>query len=555
MASNEAPPWSRRRRDKDEEQNYDHVTWEPKDPPGGAGTVDAGSAGSSGTGGSGSSKSRRNPIFPLVGVFLVALLSIIACNSAVYAVDEKEYALQLRFGELTAVRNAGGLYVKAPFIESIQRIERRTLQAELEPLEVPDQDKERLIIEMVIRYRITNPQAFRESLRTEATAKNRLQNIAYSAMRDAISQHDRTEVIGAKPAIADDGRPIFDPETNLPVTISLENSRAAINEAIISRIREDVESQNFGITVISAGIKRADFPASVTNSIINRLREERNRVAQRHRADGEEEYRRRIASVDAEAAILLAEARRDAQRTRGEAEAEAIALVRNALTQDPEFYTFQRTLESYRKILDKGATVIISSEGDHPWLKYLFNKPELNGGKPEVMPEAIPDEPEESAPEETADTARNDTIEDTTATAAETEAASVEMTTGAPAEASPDAAADAATPAPTEEVTETPAETPGDAPSATTTAATTAATTATTTSSGHQETAPPAESVEAEGAAAEGPMKTHRLPQPATGTQALRNQPPIQPEGADLPAGGKRLRAHLHNPSQGVTPR
>ena len=290
---------------------------------------------------------------------IAALVALIVTTSALYQINQTEYGLQMRFGKVKEIRTQPGLYAKAPFIDNIQRIDRRTLRADIPPREVPDQDKERLIIDSVIRYQITDPLAFRIALRNEATARERLQNIIYSAMRDTIAQHDRTEIIGARARLDENGKTVNN-EEGLPSYESLVDTRDEIAGEIQRRVHEAVTSQGYGITILSADIKRADFPPQVRSTIIDRLRSERKRVAARHRADGEEEYRKRTATVQRDADILLAEARRDARETRGEGDAEAIRLVQETLAQDPEFYTFIRTLESYERSIQPGALLVLT---------------------------------------------------------------------------------------------------------------------------------------------------------------------------------------------------
>ena len=303
----------------------------------------------------------------------LALTALIVVTQFLYKVDQREYALELRFGEVRHVRTSPGLYIKAPFTDSVQRIDSRTLRADIPPREVPDRDKERLIIDVVVRYRITDPLAFRKTLRNEATAHERLRNIMYSAMRDTVGKHDRTDIIGAKQKTDDSGRPVNN-EEGLPVYESLINTRDQIAANMHHSVAESVTSQQYGISIISVDIKRADFPPQVRSSIIDRLWAERQRIAARHRADGEEEYRKRTAGVQAQADILIAEARRDARQTRGRGEAEAISIVQKALEQDPEFYTFLRTLESYETSIQSGATLVLT---DQPggYLNTLANPP------------------------------------------------------------------------------------------------------------------------------------------------------------------------------------
>ena len=299
-------------------------------------------------------------ILTVVVSVLGGLLLFVVMMSALYSVDQREYALQLRFGEVKEIRTQPGLYIKAPFTDSVQRIDRRTLRADIPPRQVPDQDKERLIIDTIIRYQITDPLAFRQTLRNEATAYERLQTIIYSAMRDTIAQHDRTDVIGARPKLTETGD-LVNNDQGLPIYEPLAETRDAIGAAIQTRVSKAVTDQGYGITIISADIKRADFPPEVRTSIIERLWAERQRVAARHRADGEEEYLKRTAAVQAQADILIAEARRDARETRGEGDARAIALVQEALQLDPAFYGYLRTLESYETSIQPGAILVLSS--------------------------------------------------------------------------------------------------------------------------------------------------------------------------------------------------
>ena len=292
-------------------------------------------------------------------LLVIALLALLSLSACLYKVSENEYALQLQFGKVKSVRTSPGLYTKAPFIDSISRIDKRTLRADIPPREVTDQDKERLIIDSVIRFQITDPVSFHQTLRTKATAKERLQDIVYSAMRDTIAEHDRTDIIGARPILNEDGKPLTD-DQGLTLYERLADTRDSISNKIQERLAATVSDQKYGITIISADIKRADFPEQIRSSIIDRLIAERQRVAAKHRADGEEQYRTRTAAVQAEADILIAEAERDARQTRGQGEAEAISIVEEALREDPDFYTFLRAMESYETSIRPGSTVILT---------------------------------------------------------------------------------------------------------------------------------------------------------------------------------------------------
>ena len=296
-----------------------------------------------------------------------------AIKGSLFKVDEREFVLVLRFGEIVNVYYDSGLGVKAPFIDGIQRIDKRTLRADIPPRAVPDKDRERLIVDVIVRYRIVDPVAFRVTLRNEETAFDRIQTIIYSAMRDTIATKDRTEVIGAKQLLDEQGRPLNNDE-GLPIYEALIDTRDDLTEEFRVRVQNASTNQNYGIEIISANIKRADFPEQVEGAILDRLRAERQRVAAAFRANGEEEYRQRTAAAQAEADILIAEAERDARKIRGEGEAEAIAIIQDALQRDPDFYRFIRKLESYERSITPGTMLLLDSEDDS-YLDMLISGP------------------------------------------------------------------------------------------------------------------------------------------------------------------------------------
>ena len=320
------------------------------------------------------------PTTLMITVAIVLPLLVIACSataSALYSVDESEYALELRFGEVQNVRRSAGLYVKAPFIDSVQFINKKTLRADIPEREIPDQDKERVLIDYVVRYHITDPVAFRKTLRNEATAEQRISDIMFSAMRDVIAKRDRNEIIGARPLLDESGIVLKDDE-GLPLYESLVSTRDEIGEEIRQSIQQAATDQEYGINILGADIKRADFPQQVTQSIIERMRAERLRIANLYRATGDKEYATWTAEVQKKADIIIAEARRDARKVRGQGDAEAIAIVQDALNEDTDFYTFLRSLESYQDSIQPGAVIVLTA-GEDSYLDMFASPPPAGG--------------------------------------------------------------------------------------------------------------------------------------------------------------------------------
>ena len=259
-----------------------------------------------------------------IGVFFLV-------PQVVFVVDETEVAIVTRFGELQGVQENPGLNFKTPFVEKVTKYEKRLLIFDAPPQSMLTRDKKRLEIDVYARGKIVNPRLFRETVFTEANAATVAIPIISSSLREEIAKDDQIEII------------------------------AVNREEIMIRVRDAVAPQlvPFGIEVIDIRIKRADFPATIADSVYARMQAERKRIADRERAEGAERDAEVRASVDREAAIIRAEAERDAQITRGEGEAESVKIFAEALQQDPDFYAFQRSLQAYRIFLPDGNTTLV----------------------------------------------------------------------------------------------------------------------------------------------------------------------------------------------------
>ena len=303
----------------------------------------------------------------LIIVAIVIIVGLVVLRQALYVVDVTEQVIILRFGEVVDTKTQPGLSVKAPFVDTVVRMDKRILRIDAPPVSMPDQDKENLVIDIYARYRITDPVQFRKTLQTENTARSRLGDIVTSTLRDRVALRDRTDIIGAKPLRDDNGEPVVD-EEGLPL-VEAQETRTQILDEVLQAVRETTQRDNFGIQIIDVRIKRADFPEAVTASIYTRMRAERNRIAAGFRAEGEEEDRKIRAATDRDRDIILAEAERESNKRRGEGEAEAISILAEALNRDPELFAFLRSLEAYQRIIRQQDTIILSS--DAPLFDYL----------------------------------------------------------------------------------------------------------------------------------------------------------------------------------------
>ena len=304
----------------------------------------------------------------LIIIAIVVIVGLVLLRQALYVVDITEQVIILRFGEVVNTRTTPGLNAKLPFVDNVVRLDKRILRIDAPPVSMPDREKENLVIDVYARYRITDPVQFRKTLQTENTARSRLGDIVISTLRDRVAQRDREEIIGAKPLVDETGATVVD-EEGLP-QVEPQETRTEILDEVFNEVRNITQQGNgFGIEMIDVRIKRADFPEAVTNSIYTRMRAERNRIAARFRAVGEERDRIIRAETDRERDVIVATAERDSNRIRGEGEAEAISILANALNRDPELFSFLRSLEAYKRIIQQQDTIILSS--DAPLFDYL----------------------------------------------------------------------------------------------------------------------------------------------------------------------------------------
>ena len=274
----------------------------------------------------------------IIAVLLVVLSVIagIVGPQALFVVDEKQLAIVTRFGEIKQTVKRPGLYLKTPFVDAITYYDKRLLIFDAPPDSLLTKDKKRLIIDVYARARIVDPELFRRTVQTESQGRSRALTNISSELRTEIASDNQSEIITTK------------------------------REDIMARVRANVEPKLalFGLEIQDVRIKRADFPPEIAESVYARMQAERKRKADRERAQGAEIDAQVRATVDKEATIIRATAQRQADITRGEGEARAVEIFAEAISADPAFYSFQRSLQAYKKILASNATVVLPADSD-----------------------------------------------------------------------------------------------------------------------------------------------------------------------------------------------
>lgn len=273
----------------------------------------------------------------------IVLIAVIAFNLFTFTVDETRKAVVIQFGEIVRIVESPGLYSKIPFIQSVTYLEDRILNYDIQPQEVLTYDQKRLVIDNYAIWRIDDPQRFVETTGGRLVGgQSKIDEIVYSDLRNILAKHTLDEIVSAERI-----------EYLREVT---ELSRAKLLDG-------------FGIFLIDVRIKRADLPSEIEQAVFSRMRSERERIAAQLRAEGEEQARQITSNADKEVVIILAEAQKDAEKVRGEGDAQALEIYAGAYNQDPDFYRFWRTLESYKIALATNTRIVLSSDSDY--LRYL----------------------------------------------------------------------------------------------------------------------------------------------------------------------------------------
>lgn len=267
-------------------------------------------------------------------VLIVAALFVVP--QFCFTVDEREQVIITQFGEYKRTIQQPGLAFKLPFLQTVNRFDRRILVSDAPQAEYLTQDKKRLVADPVTRWRIKDPLLFYKTVRDQSGARARLDDLVFSELRREVASHTFVAVIGAK--------------------------REPIMDAVAASARE--KASEFGIEVVDVRIKRADLPKEVQSSVFARMQAEREREAKRYRSEGEEEAAKLRAQTDKERTIVLAEAEQAAQKLRGEGDGAATTIYAAAYGKDPEFYAFLRSLQAYEMFLGKRSTLLLSADSD-----------------------------------------------------------------------------------------------------------------------------------------------------------------------------------------------
>ncbi|MFY8038463.1 MAG: protease modulator HflC [Bosea sp. (in: a-proteobacteria)] len=286
-----------------------------------------------------------NSPLKLVSMIVLGAVALVAVLSA-FVVQQTQQALVLRFGAINRVITDPGLKFKMPFIDSVITIDKRVLDLDLPVQEVLASDQNRLSVDAFARYRITNALLFFQTVNNINGANAQMNRIANSSIRNTLADATYTAIV--------------------------RTDRAAL----MNRIQDDVNRQAraFGIEIVDVRLTRVDLPAANSQAVFQRMQTERQREAADLRANGSQTSQEIRARADRDVQVLLGEAGRKSDETRGQGDAERNRIFAAAFNKDPEFFSFYRSMQAYETGLKAGETrMVLSPNSD---FFRFFNDPQ-----------------------------------------------------------------------------------------------------------------------------------------------------------------------------------
>lgn len=278
----------------------------------------------------------------LIGVFVL----LVVITSSAYTVDQREFALVFRLGEIVSVKKEPGLYFKMPMVENIRYYDKRILTLNWEePDRFITSEKKNVLVDSFIKWRIIDPAKYYVSVRgEEVQAERRISQMVNDGLRAEIGKRNIHDVVSGERA----------------------------NIMNILRERADKESRQMGIQILDVRLRRVDLTKEVSESVYQRMEAERKSVANELRSQGAAAAEKIRADADKQREVIIAEAYRDAQKVKGEGDAKAAEVYAQAFGKNPEFYAFYRSQEAYKNSFKSKSDVMVIDQSSD-FFKYMRN--------------------------------------------------------------------------------------------------------------------------------------------------------------------------------------
>lgn len=282
----------------------------------------------------------------IAGIIAAALIVI---GSSIFTVDQRQHAIVFQLGEVRDVISEPGLYFKWPMIQNVRYFDKRILTLDsAEPERFITSEKKNVLVDSFVKWRIVDPELYYVSVAgDESRAKTRLSQTVNAGLREEFGKRTVHDVVSGE------------------------------RDKVMEQMREkaDLDARKIGVQIVDVRVKRVDLPTEVSESVYRRMEAERKRVANELRSQGFAEAEKIRADADKQREVIVAEAYREAQKIKGEGDARSTSIYGQAFGQNPEFYSFYRSLEAYRNSF-KNKNDVIVVEPNSEFFKYM-----KNGGK------------------------------------------------------------------------------------------------------------------------------------------------------------------------------
>ncbi len=331
-----------------------------------------------------------NKVLQIIIIVVLAITGYVGMSS-VYTVNEVEQVIITQFGKPVGEPiTTAGLKVKMPFVQEVNPIEKRVLEWDGSPSDMPTKDKLYISVDLFARWRITDPLQYFLRLRDERSAQSRLDDILGSETRNAVAKHELIEIIRTtrdrvplRDALLTDA----EKAQNMGSLVPIQKGRKLVEQEIFTAAAEKV--QVFGIELLDIRFKRINYNESVRPKIYDRMISERRQIAERFLSEGNGEAARIRGNRVRDLNKIQSEAYRQVEEIRGVADAKATEIYAAAYNESPEavaFYEFTRTMQAYKSIIADNTTLVLSTGSD--LFKYLKGMNPDGESAPAQMPGA-----------------------------------------------------------------------------------------------------------------------------------------------------------------------
>ncbi|MCC5864601.1 MAG: protease modulator HflC [Wenzhouxiangella sp.] len=305
----------------------------------------------------------------VIGILILLIVAIVIGNTCLFVLDEAEQAIIVQFGEPRGdIISEPGLKTKLPW-QQVRFFDKRLLNWDGDVTQIPTLGREFILVDTTARWRIDDPLQFLRSVRDERGARTRLDDIIDSVVRDMVSSTELEEIIRSQDwsvDLDDLEDPLLAEREDVDLQQRPKLGRELLEQEILQRARRLMPE--LGIELHDVRIKRVNYIDSVRRQVESRMIAERQSIAERFRAEGQGQAQQILGEMERELRSIRSEAEREAQEIRGRADAEATRIYGQAFGEDPEFYTFFQTLETYRT-LGENSTLMLRADSD--FFRYL----------------------------------------------------------------------------------------------------------------------------------------------------------------------------------------